>query len=192
MPSDATRPAGLSIAGLMTSVLCIAVGIAALKNASASWAGAMLLSTLGNLTVAVPGIVYRDEGRRAWWLGFAVFGWGFAALTLAPWSRPENLPTADLLNYAYARVSPPNVVAMDPFTVSGMVDAGTIVVLDDDPPLDGLAAPPLGSHAVVAIGSTDLVAFRGIGHCLLTLIVACVGGLLARWFHGGRGPRGRE
>ena len=38
----------------------------------------MLLLTLGLLAVAVLGVVYRREERRAWWLGFALFGWGFA------------------------------------------------------------------------------------------------------------------
>jgi hypothetical protein len=82
----------MSLAGLMVLVL----GIAALRDASETWAGIVHLLTLGLLGVSILGVVYRSGGRRAWWLGFGLFGWGYAALTLAPWSKPEKLPTCVL------------------------------------------------------------------------------------------------
>src|SRR3954449_13576132 len=95
-----------SIAALMLAVLVCGVAVAALKNASDAWAGALLLLTLLLLASAVFGVVYRREGRRAFWLGFAAFGWGYLALTQAPWFVEQigpKLPTTLLLNYAHAK-----------------------------------------------------------------------------------------
>jgi hypothetical protein len=69
-----------SIAGLMGAVLVAAVGLAALKNATETWAGAMLLLTCGTLALAVVGAIYRKGVQRAWWLGFSLFGWGYLVL----------------------------------------------------------------------------------------------------------------
>ncbi len=57
-----------SITGLMGLVLVAAVGLAALRNASETRAGGMLLLTCGILALAVVGALYRDGAQRAWWL----------------------------------------------------------------------------------------------------------------------------
>ena len=69
-----------SIAGLMGAVLVAAVGLAALLSASPIWAGTMLLLTYVVLGLAILCAVLRGHARRAWWLGFCVFGWGYLAL----------------------------------------------------------------------------------------------------------------
>ncbi len=66
-----------TISGLMAVVLVLAFGLAALKNAGATWAGVMPLLTYGLLGLAFIGIVLRGQAERAWWLGFFVFGWGY-------------------------------------------------------------------------------------------------------------------
>ncbi len=76
-----------SIAGLMGIVLVAAIGLAALRNASETWAGVMLLLTCGALALAVVGVVCRAEAERAWWLGFALFGWGYLALAFWSWNN---------------------------------------------------------------------------------------------------------
>lgn len=172
----------ISLAGLMALVVVVGVGIAALRAASETWAGIMLLLTLGLLGVSVLGVMYRREARRAWWVGFALFGWGYAALTLAPWSKPESLPTRILLDSLYARMSPRKVVAMDPFAAPAGLDDGQFIVLDPNPPHDSLPGVPQGSDAVFAIGTVDLKAFRTIGQCLSALIAGLVGAFVARRF----------
>ena len=89
------------IAGLMLAVLVVAVALAALRTASETWAGVMFLITCGVLCLAIVGVVCRDGPKRAWWLGFALFGWGY--LLLAQWST-VNLPTMALLD-AIARAA---------------------------------------------------------------------------------------
>ena len=60
------------------------------------------------LGVAVLAVVYRRQERRAFWLGFALFGWGYMALTWESWwgsgaDRPAMLTsmTLDHLEYYF-------------------------------------------------------------------------------------------
>ncbi len=69
-----------SIAGLMGVVLVAAIGVAALRDASVTWAGVMFLLTCGLLALAVVGLVCRGNSERAWWLGVCLFGWGYVKL----------------------------------------------------------------------------------------------------------------
>jgi len=81
-----------SIAGLMGMVLVVAVGVAALRSGSEDWAGIVSALTLGLLGVALLGVLFRQGPRRAFWSGFALFGWGYLALTMAPWFSGEVGP----------------------------------------------------------------------------------------------------
>src|SRR3954469_14194500 len=87
----------LSLSGLMALVLVLAIGVAALRDASETWAGVVLLLTLGLLGVSVFGVIYRREARRAWWLGFAQFRW-LRGLTLVSgvsqgYDRSDSIPS---------------------------------------------------------------------------------------------------
>lgn len=77
------RP-GISIAGLMGVVLCCGIGVAALRTPSPLWRGAVFTVTLLGLGVSLLGIVYRSGTRRAFWAGFAMFGWGYWVIALGP------------------------------------------------------------------------------------------------------------
>jgi hypothetical protein len=71
-----------AIAGLMG--LVVAVGVAALRFASELWAGVLLMLTLGVLGAAVLAFHERSGASRAWWRGFALFGWGYVVLAMGP------------------------------------------------------------------------------------------------------------
>jgi hypothetical protein len=93
----------------MTSIVVLAIDFAALRNASAFWAGMVLSATLFLLGVAIIGGVYGRGAQRAWWFGFALFGWGYLVLAFAPWfdlNVEPGLATAQLLEAIHARVSP--------------------------------------------------------------------------------------
>jgi hypothetical protein len=83
------------ISGLMGAVLVVALGLAAMRNASETWAGIIFLLTCAVLGLAIVGTICRGDGERAWWLGFAIFGWGY--MVLASWSS-VTLPTMALLD----------------------------------------------------------------------------------------------
>ncbi len=138
-----------SIVGLMGIVLASAVGLTALRNASKTWAGAMLLLTCGILALAVVGAIYRQGARRAWWLGFSIFGWGYMALS-GCWSANglTDLPTTEVLKILkpWLAVSPPP---------GGGRFGG------------GFGGGPL-AHG-----------YEQAGHCLWALLAALLGGLLA-------------
>ena len=74
-----------SIAGMMVLVLAVSLGFASLRFPSEPMAGAVLLLTLGAFALAVLAAVYRRGERRAFWVGFALFGWGYMALTAGAW-----------------------------------------------------------------------------------------------------------
>lgn len=83
-----------SLAGLMGLVLVAAIGLAALRNASETWANGMLMLTFGVLTLAVVGAVGSAGARRVWWLGFCLFGFAYMAVSRC-WSDSTlpRLPT---------------------------------------------------------------------------------------------------
>ncbi|HEV3120252.1 MAG TPA: hypothetical protein VGY53_00045, partial [Isosphaeraceae bacterium] len=74
------RAPRFSIAGLMGLVLATSLGLAALRYASPTLAGVVLMVTCSALALAVVGVACRGEAERAWWLGFALFGWGYLIL----------------------------------------------------------------------------------------------------------------
>jgi hypothetical protein len=170
----------VSLRVLMLAILVFGVSVAALRNASAAWAGALLLFTMGLLGAAVLGVVYRREARRAWWLGFGVFGWGYVTLTLSPWSSRGFDPMNDALHALYVRLSPSQVVALESFAAATKAELGQVI--DSDPPAE-TRPPARGSETVVAIGTLDPWAFRRIGHCLLAVLAGVVGGFVAHWFY---------
>ena len=90
-------PSRFSIAGLMAVVLVSSLSLAALRSGSATWAGGLYLLTYGVLALAVVGAACRGASERAWWLGFALFGFGY--LKRASWYGygASELPTTMLL-----------------------------------------------------------------------------------------------
>src|SRR5262245_26291108 len=101
-----------SIAKLMCVIFIIGLGIAALRNASDEWAGGALLTTIGLLGLALIGIAYRRERKRAWWFGFSLFGWGYLTITMGPWFVQEispKLPMAQFLTYLHGKLQPSSV-----------------------------------------------------------------------------------
>ncbi len=98
-----------SVAGLVGSVVLIAVGIATLQNASSPWASVAFSVALSVLTVALIGVVCRRGERHAFWVGFSLCGWIYLALSSGPGlatSVRPNLVTAKLLDWAYPRLVP--------------------------------------------------------------------------------------
>jgi hypothetical protein len=151
-----------SIGGLMVIVLATAIGLAALRNASQTWAGAMLLLTCGILALGVVGAMVRKGAERAWWLGFSLYGWGYMALW---WCLPEHptfvLPTADLLEI----LGPWLGVAPRTEGIYG----GLIRV-------DGSGLGGGGGGAVLD------PSYARTGHCLCALLAALLGSLFSTPF----------
>ena len=148
-----------SIAGLMGAVLTAALGLAALRSASETWAGAALLVTCAMLGLAVVSVASRAAAERAWWLGFAVFGWGYLALAL--WSSPgaTKLPTVTGLEAVWTKIG---------MTVPEVAPArGTT----------GGADPSFTVESELLSSAEN--PFMIVGHSLLALLAAAFGGIAA-------------
>jgi len=174
-----SRTIRFSIAGLMGVVLIVAIGLAALRNASDIWAGVIFLVTCGVLALSIVGMICRQEGERAWWLGFALFGWGYVALAFWPSheSGLPQLPTIALFERLSANlgVNPQDLVGgpraggmaggIGPAAMQGGIRSVPVVVL-----AGGGGGGPVARYE----------AFEQVGHCLSALVFAIVGGTLAR------------
>lgn len=71
----------------------IAVGCVALRSASSTWIGVMFGVTFLALATALLLVVFRQGVQRAYWIGFATFGWLYIALLLVSWSVDPNTPS---------------------------------------------------------------------------------------------------
>src|SRR5262245_58393130 len=98
-----------SIGSLMVLTLVIAVAVAALRDASDTWAGILFGITLFLLASSLLGVIHRRDAKRAGWQGFALFGWGYLALAMAPGLDPAKLATTQLLDALHAKLTADSV-----------------------------------------------------------------------------------
>jgi hypothetical protein len=175
---------------LMTFVAFVAVGCGGLLHPSAWLASAIFTLTVIVLFVAVLAAVGRSGAARAFWIGFAIAGWGY--LWVAHWPDEESylvnpqwqfqttgpLLTTKLLGRVHTALHPPPKVRGGGFfSVAperwGMNPNGSIF---SSLPFAQFAAPaptPAGAQPT-------LDAFMRIGHSLWALLFAYLGGRLTR------------
>jgi hypothetical protein len=166
------RTIRFSIAGLMGVVLVAAIGMAALRSASETWAGVLFFSACGAFTLAIVGIIYRGQAERAWWLGFALFGWGYLAAAFWPMDhfRLPVLPTAALLESLSSALGVDSQgTSSGPSTV-GMGSVGRLQSFRRV-----MVSPFVVGSAATGVDRS----FQQVGHSLLALVFAIVGGTLA-------------
>jgi hypothetical protein len=96
-----------SVRSLMALVLVSAVGLAALRNANAFWAGLTLGLALFAVASAVVGALILRGRRRYHWAGFAVFAGGYLAVAVGPWLAEfkPKLGTTQVLSYVQSKVA---------------------------------------------------------------------------------------
>jgi hypothetical protein len=87
-----------NIAGLLIVVLFVAEGFAALRESTELWDSGLLTMTLMVLLCSILLAIHRHDARRAFWVGFALFGAGYLALSLIP-SIESRLMTTKGLAY---------------------------------------------------------------------------------------------
>jgi hypothetical protein len=185
-----------TIAGLIVIVTLVAVALAALRAADDAWDVGTFGLTLLILLASVLLAVHRRGRRRAYWLGFSLFGWAYLAMSLVP-SVEARLPTSKGLAFLDSQV--PGRVRTFAFTVS----------LNGQPPPPGSSvafSPSGGTLAAASQGSvrfwdatTGMLLsgpggttenFVRIGHSLLAVVFGLVGGWLSRRLQAGAGWMG--
>lgn len=68
----------------MAVVFFIALGIAALLNATALWASVLFMFTVTLMSAAIVGAIACRGRRRMTWAGVAIFGWVYLGIVFGP------------------------------------------------------------------------------------------------------------
>jgi hypothetical protein len=153
-------------------ILLAGAGLAALRESNELWDSSVFSVTLVILLISVLLGIYRINEKRAFWIGFALFGWIYLGLTLMP-SIESRLITTQALGY------------LDSVVPRSISDRDFDGWLDLSVANNWLVRSPKGP--LCKTGD-----FVRIGHSLLALIAACVGGLLCRRLDAGnRSPVSR-
>jgi hypothetical protein len=182
---------------LVILTLLLGVGFAALRESNEMWDSSILSITLAGLMTSMLLAIHRTDERRAFWLGFALFGWTYLGLSLVP-SIESRLLTSKVLAYLDSKVprsSPAGLTDLDPY-FSGSWDGLFVnnpqpnaLVLNKgngDWIVDVTAAGSnptifrniLAGRTVTWFGTTEN--FIRIGHSLAAMIVALLGGYISR------------
>ena len=185
-----------SVGNLMGVVLVLAIALAALRSDSSLCADAIFTLDLGLLCTAIVGVWSRRGRPRAFWLGFALFGWVYLVAAFEP-QRSSNvyydrrsqfwprLVTTDLLDYLNERRVPLGTGSkVEAQWSSGNYYAATIMQAKDGKYFltwqDGSTPSWVARNQV----RNDAEQFRRLGHSLLIPLVAFFGGGVARYFFG--------
>jgi len=202
------------IGTIVILILLLAVGFAALRESNATWDSSIFSLTLGVLLIAIVLAVHRPVSRRAFWLGFALFGSTYLGLSLVP-SIESRLITTKALAFLDSKVprSIPgwfayfdydndgdmdlNVVnnsqppAIDLNQANGkFVDVKAVTVLDPAGKQTWFPNIFAGPSLTRSNGTTEN--FVRIGHSLLTLIATILGGLLSHHLRVGNWERSSD
>jgi hypothetical protein len=176
-----------TIANLLGFVLFIAVGFAALRQATALWDSAVFSSTLVVLSLSVLLAVHRAGCRRAYWLGFALFGWIYLGASLIPPIESRLLTTAALVQIGAKVPGLEDPVALTlNMTVANGLSTGSPTFAFSPNGSNRIMGQPLwiwdaATGQLVAGTGGTAVAFLRIGHALVALVLAYLGGHLSRW-----------
>lgn len=177
-----------TIRSLIGVVLFVAIAFAALRAADDAWDSGVFGAALLILLAGVLLTVHRTEQRRAFWLGFALFGWVYFVASLLP-PVESRLPTSKGLAFIDSKVPgrmKPNWsqvvfsnVSPIPYPIQDV--SGSLLVNSSTS-----SKPNVGQVwriALVAGAGGTTENFVRIGHSLLSLIMAFLGGCLSRWLH---------
>jgi hypothetical protein len=174
-----------SIASLLGVVLFISVALAALRASTDVWDGCLLALDLAVLLTAILLAVHSTNPKRAYWLGSSSFGWMYLIASMIP-SIGSRLPTTRGLAYLETKWIWPLSAGLAYFDHGndGNLDLLVAGGSSPNPPLFGLdlfdagAFSPNPSPLISTSGSPEN--FVRIGHSLLALGMALIGGRLSR------------
>jgi hypothetical protein len=177
-----------TIGRLAVVIAFAALAIAALRQSTDLWAGGVLLMSALTLLTSILLIVHRRDAARAYWIGFALFGCVYLIASEYSGAHERLLTTRGLAYLASKRVgamSPGQLVIFDgsssqatqavAFSPNGRtlaIDSGGLVRIWD-----------VASGALVGSKGGSTENFMHIGHCLLALIFALLGGPISRFLY---------
>jgi hypothetical protein len=179
-----------NIDSLVLLVVVSAIGVAALRESSDIWDGGLLGLTLLILLVAVLLAIHRTDRRRAYWLGFTLWGGIYLAATFVP-AVESRLPTTKALSYVDSKLPQQAAVGTVAFT-NGPIKVTSFQAYNQvafSPNGRIVAASQPGGFRLWNAGTGRLIFGSGrntedfvrIGHSLFALLIACLGAMLSRY-----------
>jgi hypothetical protein len=86
-------------------ILVLGVSLASIRESNEAWDSSIFTLTLAILLTSVLLAIHRTENRRAFWLGFALFGSAYLGLTLVP-PIETTVSCSQWCHLVYARMRP--------------------------------------------------------------------------------------
>jgi hypothetical protein len=190
-----------TISSLLITVVIAGFSFAALREANEIWDSSVFSITVVVLLISILIATHGTEKRRAFCLGFALFGWAYLALSLIP-SIESSLITTKALAYLASRMPRLNPGGFGYIDLDNDGSMDLIVVNKSQPNSlvsntgngDSIADVTasarsrrtrftriLARRSLTGFGTTEN--FIRIGHSLLALIIALLGGYLSRRLH---------
>jgi hypothetical protein len=177
-----------NIASLLVVVSVLGVGFAALRESSDLWDSGLFSLALGVLLTSILLAIHRTAKRRAFWMGFALFGWMYLALTVTP-SIESTLITTKALALLDSKVPgrPKDVfyVRFGGTNTGGLMNQFPAVAFDSN-------GNQLGTSSQGTVKLWNATTFKPIsgwsgttenfvriGHSLFALLVGWLGGQLS-------------
>jgi WD40 repeat protein len=194
---SAMRRIRFTIASLLGFVLFTAVALAALRGSTDIWDSGVFGITLALLLISALLAVHRTGVGRAYWMGFAVFGWAYLLMSLVP-SIEARLPTTKGLAFIDSKVA-------DRSTGWTVILAAPGASGNTGKHVKSVAFSPQGhtlttnqtgtvrlwdaaTGRLLAVSNGTSENFVRIGHSLLALVLAFLGGCISRWLHASGPP----
>jgi hypothetical protein len=182
-----------SIWSLMAAIVLLAAAFAALRTPTPLWGNFWFSVDLICLVLAILAAVYRRGADRAFWVGFAAFGWVYFVLALAPWFQREmgfQLLTTTLLDMSAPAIVQKEYLlrsymgAFNPPSDPGSRTPWHAWNLPEFPPEN-----PWRMVGYVPLHSPGL--YLRIGHAVFCIVVAFLGGEVVRFIAASSSESGR-
>jgi hypothetical protein len=157
----------LTIGMSMLFVMAASVCIAALRYSSPLIASLMFTAVLTILLFSLLAAFF--DQYKTFWIGFVVFGWGYALLAFAPGAWIEVRPYLFTTRLLYAlHFQMHDISGSDVIRANPVMNYDRIIRIPSDTGLDSW-------H----LTSAETECFQRIGHSLSALLHGVVGGILA-------------
>jgi hypothetical protein len=177
-----------NISTLVVLISVFGIGFAALRESNEIWDSGIFTLTVGVMLISVLLAIYRSDARRAFWLGFALFGSSYLALSLVPPIESRLLTTKGLAYLDSKVPGRPFFVNVRLKSTSSRARSNQLQAVAFSPDGNQLATTNQGQLRIWDATTGRLLGgwggttenFVRIGHSLLTLLAAWFGGLFSR------------
>jgi hypothetical protein len=182
------RTPRFNIASMLAIILVLGVGFAALRESSDLWVSGIFCVALVCLMISILLALHHTEFRRAFWIGFTVFGWIYLGLSLVPSIEPR-LMTTKALDYLTAKaqgrklkIATVRQSETSSWSVSDKVESVVFGFGDNHFGTSDQGNARIWDVAtgrLIGVASGAIENFVRIGHALFALLVGWFGGQLS-------------